>query len=417
MRHSMRLSALPATRSSRRTFLKWSVVIGATILVIGSVLAWWNGDDAEYPAVGALRLTDGAVAWSVRSPDEAYRTVVGANDAVVLVEVNESTPSVLQRIIRIIASGAGSRQTIAFDAADGSERWRRSTGDTPTPPGPFDGQGIVVLADPDADALAGIDVSTGEERWRVESGEVPLAHSPTVVVVWDAASQASPARFRGIDRLTGDELWVSDILVPEQHADFAGRSPAAALDEVIVVPTGATITAIDMRSGAILWEAPHLGHLDAADGTIVGKRGTNEPGNWITLTALDAASGQERWTAPQQLFSYGDYTVGDGVIVIMDQAAFPVLIAYELSSGSQRWRVPLLRSLWPQRISGTSLVMRGEREVAVLSTSDGAMIWSAMEPLGSSDQIVAQSISVGSNDAAVFVASNSVPAACAPRCD
>src|SRR3712207_5334505 len=104
MRHAMTLPELLGTRASRRAFVKRSVVIGAAILVIGSVLVFCGGDDAEYPAVGALRLTDGAVAWSVLSPDEAYRAVVGANDEVVLVEVNESNPSVLQRII---PGGAG----------------------------------------------------------------------------------------------------------------------------------------------------------------------------------------------------------------------------------------------------------------------------------------------------------------------
>src|SRR5687768_2327981 len=56
---------------------------------------------AEYPAAGALSIADGAVAWFVCSPDEVYRTVVGASDDVVLVE----------------ESGPTGRRTIAFDAA------------------------------------------------------------------------------------------------------------------------------------------------------------------------------------------------------------------------------------------------------------------------------------------------------------
>src|SRR3712207_2307873 len=128
MRHATTLPASLATSASRRAFLKWSVVMGAAFLVIGSVLAWRWRDDAGYPAAGALRIADGAVAWSVRSPDEAYRTVIGASEDVVLIE--ESVPSGWDAPLE--ESGSVSRSTIALDAADGSERWRRATNNTPT---------------------------------------------------------------------------------------------------------------------------------------------------------------------------------------------------------------------------------------------------------------------------------------------
>jgi outer membrane protein assembly factor BamB len=401
MRHSTTLAELLATIASRRAFLTRSVVLGAALPGLGSVLAACGGDDdddAEYPAVGALRLADGAVEWSVRSPDEAYRTVIGANDAVVLIDET--------RVWR--GERTGSRRTIAFDAADGSERWRRATGDAPTPPGPVDGQGIVVLADQDARALVGVDVLTGAEHWRVASHEAPLANSPTVAVVWNVTSPGTPSGFRGIDRLTGDERWVSDTLLLDQSGNVVARSPAAVLDEVLVVPTGATVTALDMRTGALRWQAPQLDHPDAADGIVVGTRGT-------TVTAIDAASGQERWTAPGRA-SYGDLlAVGDGVLVVMDPGG-PELIAYALSSGNERWRAKLTTyragqvSFEPRLISGTSLVMLWEGEIAVLSTTDGTTLWSATQPFGSSQMKVVMILSmnsVGSNGDSVFVAINS----------
>lgn len=139
MSHSTTLPELLGTSASRRTFLKRVVVMGVAVPVVGSMFAACGGDDdddAESPAAGALRLADGAVEWSVRSPGEAYRTVIAASDDVVLLE----------------ESGSRSRRTIALDAADGSERWSRSTRHTPTPPGPGDDQGIVVLTDQDARA-------------------------------------------------------------------------------------------------------------------------------------------------------------------------------------------------------------------------------------------------------------------------
>ena len=338
---------------------------------------------AEYPAAGALRIADGAVEWFVCSPDETYRHVIGASDDVVLVEER----------------GPTGRRTIAF-ATDGSERWSRSTADAPIPPGPFDGQGIAVLA---TDDLIGVDAATGVERWRVESSEAPLAHGTSVAVVWDVAEPGGSSRFRGIDRVTGDELWVGDTPLSDQSRVVVARSPAAVRGEVVVVPTGATVTAIDMRTGATLWQAPQLAHLAAADGVIIGIRGADGPPRSITVAALDAASGQQLWTAPG-LPSYGGLlAVGDGVIVVRhaDRAG---LVAHELSSGDERWRAAQPPAGEPQLISGTSLVLLWEGELAVVSTTDGATIWSATQPFRSPLMN-----SVGSNGDSVFVAINSLP--------
>ena len=340
---------------------------------------------AEYPAAGALGIADGAVAWLACSPDEAYRTVIGASDDVVLIE----------------ESGPTSRLTIAFDAADGSERWRRSTASTRIPPGPFDGQGIVVLADQAARALVGVDPVTGEEQWRVASSETPLAHGATVAVVWDAVEPGGSARFRGIDRVTGDERWVGAAPLSDQSGVFVARSPAAALGDVLAVPTGPTVTAIDLRTGAMLWQAPQLDHPAAADGVIVGTRGANGPAP--SVAALDAASGRELWAAPGRP-SYGELlAVGDGVVVVLDPGGSG-LVAYELSSGDERWRAAQTTRVEPQLISGTSLVQLWEGELAVASTADGATIWSATQPFQSPLMN-----GVGSNGDAVFVAINSRP--------
>jgi outer membrane protein assembly factor BamB len=344
--------------------------------------------DAEYPAVGALRLTDGAVEWFVCSPVEAFRTVIGANDDIVLIEESDAT----------------SRRTIAYAAADGSERWRRATTRTPTPPGPFAGQGIVVLATQDAGALVGVDAATGEERWQVASSGAPLAHGATVAVVWDVVTPYESSRFRGIDRATGDELWVSATLLSDRANNFVARSPAAVLGEVVVVPTGATVTAIDMRTGAMLWQAPQLDHPAAADGVIVGTRGLNAPPPMPTVAALDAATGQELWAARGRA-SYGDLlAAGDGVVVVLDPDNAD-LVAYELSSGDERWRVAQATTyVEPQLIDGTSLVALWGGELAVLSTADGATIWPATEPFDSPLMN-----SAGSNGTSVFVAINSLP--------
>ena len=181
---------------------------------------------------------------------------------------------------------------------------------------------------------------------------------------------------------------------------MVGRSPAAVLGEVVVVPTGATVTAIDMRTGATLWQAPQLDHLAAADGVVVGMRGA---GPARLVAAIDAASGQELWTAPGRESYGGLLAVGDSVIVVLDPGS-PGLVAYELSSGTERWRKPQPIHGEPQLISGSSLVLLWEGELAVASTTDGATIWSATQPFRSPLMN-----SVGTNGDSVFVAINSLP--------
>jgi outer membrane protein assembly factor BamB len=287
---------------------------------------------------------------------------------------------------------------------DGSEQWRIPTGDIFIPAGPIDGQGIVVLAHPDEGVLFGVDVLTGEEQWRAEASVGVLANSLTVAVVWDTASQGSPSTIRGIDRLTGDELWSSVNLLADQSGNFVGRSPAAVLDEVMIIPTGATVTAIDMSTGEVIWDAPQLDDPVAAGGTIVGTRGAGGP---LMITAIDAGSGEDLWTAPGNT-SYGDLlAVGDGVVVVMDGGDNRGLdlIAYELTSGKERWRVTQTSHLaQPQMIDGTSLVLLWEGELKVQSTTDGAVFWEVTEPFGSEWMN-----NVASNGESVFVAINSRP--------
>lgn len=178
------------------------------------------------------------------------------------------------------------------------------------------------------------------------------------------------------------------------------RSPAAVLGEVLVVPTGAIVSAIDMRIGAMLWQASRLDHLAAANGIIVGIQEANGPAP--SVTALDGASGKHLWTAHGRRSYGGLLAVGDGVIVVLDGGTG--LVAYELASGNERWRAAPTPFVEPQLINGTSLVGLWEEELAVVSTIDGATIWSATQPFRSSWMN-----SVGSNGDCVFVAINSLP--------
>ena len=72
----------------------------------------------------------------------------------------------------------------------------------------------------------------------------------------DAPGPGPPVRFRGIDRTTGAELWVGATPLTDMSGGFVARAPVAVLGDVLVVPTDATVTALNMGTGATLWESP-----------------------------------------------------------------------------------------------------------------------------------------------------------------
>lgn len=344
--------------------------------------------DGEYVIAGAMRIIDGAVAWSACSPVEAFRTVYGVSDDVLLLDER----------------GPSGDHTVALSPLDGSELWRRATARfTHIPAGPIDSQGIVVLATNDAGepALVGVDVESGDDIWRMASTDHPLALGETVVVVGDTLQQFGPAPYRGLDRATGEELWVSDVPFSNESRVMVARAPLAVLEDVVVVQSGATITAIDMLTGAALWDAPRLDHPTAVDGVILGVEGADAM--VPEVVALDSASGESLWKERGSPSYGGILAVGDEEVIAIHLGG-PELVAYEVTSGAERWRIRPATRVEPQLISGTTLIGMWEGEIAAFSTTDGATIWSATEPFGSPFMN-----SAGSNRELVFVAINSLP--------
>jgi outer membrane protein assembly factor BamB len=205
---------------------------------------------------------------------------------------------------------------------------------------------------------------------------------------------------RAIDRATGAEIWTNDLFLQTQQGGTAWTSTAVG-ENLVVVPTMEGITGVDLTSGAVLWTAPQLEQLASSDGVIVG----SEPpmGAAPSLRALDATTGAELWTA-QGTAAYGALpAVGDGVVVVLEQSA-KYLIAYDLVTGDERWRVERTSPGEPQLTVGQSTVLLWEADLGVLSTTDGSRTWSATEPLRSPLMNNA-----GANESTVFVAVNSLP--------
>jgi outer membrane protein assembly factor BamB len=122
------------------------------------------------------------------------------------------------------------------------------------------------------------------------------------------------------------------------------------------------------------------------------------------MRAVDVATGSTLWTSNGQP-SYGDlWAVGDGIVAVVDDETWSELVAYDIATGDERWHAPRMSNGQPQLISGTSIVLLWESDLAVVSTTDGIQMWSATQPLRSPLMN-----SVGSNTTHVFVAVNSLP--------
>jgi outer membrane protein assembly factor BamB len=346
------------------------------------------------PAVGALDLASGDVRWSMCSEVEAYRTLLGATDDAVYVQEVDAD---------------GNAQVLAIDAARSTEMWRAPVAQVyARPPGPFAGGDVVVveLADQTASAVVGLTAGTGEQRWRFGSAEAqaapapatfppmpspverlsPIAHTETVVVIVDGSGG-----LRGLDRLTGEQVW-------------AGRRPlnsflgtVALADEVVAIASQPATVGIDVTDGSMKWEGDLVQNPSAAEGVIVG----GPPTGMGDIRALDASTGETFWSHPGRESYGGIWALGDGAAYVLDDTG---IVAYDLRSGTERWRRNTNIRGEPQTVTGSSLLLLWEGRIGALSTRDGSTIWELTEPFHSPLMD-----NLRTTDSTVYVAINSLP--------
>ena len=368
---------------------------------------------AGAPAVGSFALTSGDQPWTMCSAFPAWRAVAGATENAVYVESTTKDPQ---------------QAVTAFDARSGAVLWTRSVVRTQwgRAQGPVAGAGVVVLTvtEGGVKAVVGVDALTGEERWRVGTDALtitqpdpsgrpfngpgpvaptPIANTPTVAVV------ASDNGALGIDRQTGEVRWSLALLVQDTAGTGVARSPAAVLDEVVMLPvttpTGDSLVAIDATAGVEVWRAPQLDHPSAADGAVVGYRSRDVGSGGRVAIAVSATDGTPLWSMPGQP-AYGDlWALGDGVVVVGDPSGGR-LVAYELGTGATRWERAVAADLpgEPQLVAGELAVLLREATLGTLSTKTGATLWSKTSPLGS--QMMS---GVAANSTSLYVSVNSLP--------
>jgi outer membrane protein assembly factor BamB len=399
------------------------------------------------PAAMAHDTATGRPAWVFCSDAKAWREWLGSSET--LVYLRSTTE------IGAVAPGAAATQPVmllAVDAATGALRWQhplppdRPFGDRGQPPGPFAAAGVVVVpAEDGSGAAIGLDATTGTERWRVAGSDDgprgtdsgPIANTTGLVIV------AGDNTVTGLDRATGTERWTRALRVEDTSQVGVARSPAAvALDrtagDIVILPAGAPLVrdrtapredptpktvALDAATGATRWSAPMLQHPTAADGTVIGYRRTElgrptpedlaagrvEPPT-TTVHALSATDGSERWSTVGEPL-YGDlWTIGEGVVVLVQSGEDSVRIdTVELTSGATRWsnRYPVTATGGfpgaPTAVASKSVFCVGAATIAALETGTGTLHWTAPVPSGA----ISSSLTADSRRA--YVTFNTMP--------
>jgi outer membrane protein assembly factor BamB len=203
---------------------------------------------------------------------------------------------------------------------------------------------------------------------------------------------------RGLDRTTGEERWTSPVRLHDDSGVGVARGAAAVTGNTVIVPAAGKLVAIDARTGTELWQGQELHRPSAVEGFVVGYQGK---GPSPKVIALDSETGETLWTATGRP-SYGDlWAIGGGAVSVLEVA--PGIVAYELATGTVRWRRGDQMGQ-PQSAVGDAVYVLWESYLAVLSSTDRSTRWEANAPLGSPWMH-----SLGSNTGSLFVSVDTLP--------
>jgi outer membrane protein assembly factor BamB len=252
----------------------------------------------------------------------------------------------------------------ALDIKDGTERWRWDSNGSIT--GPTVDGGMAYLAD-GVGVVHAIDLGTGTEAWQSPLG---LNGASVIAVGGDALFVGTgDGVLLALDRNDGAERW--------RHTVSTGgvvKAPALAGDLVVAATDDGTLMALRADSGQEIWAdrglTPPLGTPVIADGlALIGPPG-GEDGPDLAAFGLD--DGGLRWQAPVSVFSpsiAGDLGVNgsnDGIVM-----------ATELRTGHERWRVPLAGINRPPAVAGSVAYVAadGLHQVVALDARTGGELW------------------------------------------
>ncbi|HEX2048905.1 MAG TPA: PQQ-binding-like beta-propeller repeat protein [Acidimicrobiales bacterium] len=158
-------------------------------------------------------------------------------------------------------------------------------------------------------------------------------------------------------------------------AGSQGREPAVAGDTVVAPVAGVGLLAASVSTGTPKWV-----HQAAGEGT--GSPVILPDGDVLYgvggLVRLDGQTGRPRWSVPG-VTVYGPLAVGSGVVVlaaVADQGSN--LLAVDLPTGRELWRLPFRPALLVGPASGAGTVVAADAggQVVGLDAATGSPLWS-----------------------------------------
>ncbi|MEZ5265691.1 MAG: PQQ-binding-like beta-propeller repeat protein [Acidimicrobiales bacterium] len=224
--------------------------------------------------------------------------------------------------------------TLAFDRQSGAVRWRRTEGirDVAAPWGPRLGDGLFVFTQVDPRAedstpddwrwdTVAVDAATGTQRWRRERGPLSVlaVSDRTGLGLSPAAGDNRPEPVPvlvGFDSATGDERWT--LPLPDGNP-------------IVWAGPGATVAAVLVVAGTA-----EAGTGPAATGGAVTTSTAMADGAAITagvLAVVDRANGRVRYSVPG-----AEAAAVSGQLVLVGRGG--EVLALDATDGAVRWRLP-----------------------------------------------------------------------------
>lgn len=312
---------------------------------------------------------------------------------------------------------------VALSTSDGSEIWRRSTGES----GPFTegfrvvaADGVVVVGDWDvyafradtgerlwafhpehgygpgtflgqhsggriftgspAGQLYALDLKTGAEHWRaaVETHTMtsvfePVTDGQIVVAGFTVFSAPDRGGVVAVDAESGRERWRFLFPVPDDptRSTFWSGGPVLTRDLAIAADGHGTVWALDVRSGAVRWTVPPIsGPIEGIiTSTVQDMRSLAATPERLIIGSLtgyvvgiDLDTQQEVWRVPNGwLGSAGldDFTVANGIVYVPYVSGY--LAAIDALTGTVLWQTRDYRHglAWPPAAAGDRIFAAG----------------------------------------------------------
>jgi outer membrane protein assembly factor BamB len=242
---------------------------------------------------------------------------------------------------RIYAASADGNVS-AYEPDSGKRVWRTKM-DTALSAGVGVGEGLVVVVAADGYVIA-LGADDGAERWRSEvKGEslaIPVIGGGRVFV------QTVDNRLRALDSLDGRERWVVIQSMPALTMR-GSSSPVIVGSTVVAGFDNGRLVAVDMRTGATVWEAllaPPTGRSDLerlsdVDGALaVVGQDIYAAGYHGRLAALAAESGQILWAL--EISSYEGLAADWNTVYTVQEEGN--VLALSRRTGAESWRQDIL---------------------------------------------------------------------------